>query len=141
MKINKSLKDYMELLKQLSKQDTSGQILPPQLIVCCKIASMAKTLIEGISPNADELLDDEKEIFEFSDGQGAVRFPLKTGNSIVQLINLIGQGNYVTEPPKIISGMAIRLPISDRQKLRIAVNSEHIMGIGRLLDKEDFWWW
>ncbi len=141
MKINTDFSDRSDMLTKISEVDRSGNLLPPQLVFICKSPSMGKTLFEGIPEKANELLDGEKELFEFTDGEAAAKFPLKTGDDIIQLVNLLGDGNYGTQPLKITGGMAIRLPISDRQILRQAVNSENLFGVGRLLDKEDFWWW
>lgn len=141
MKINKSFQGHMEFLKSLSQKDLSGPLLQPQLILVCKTAEMAKRLLDGFPTGADELLGSAKELFEFSDGTGAACFTLKSGNGILQLFGLFGQGDYGTEPLRITNGMAIRLPQADCQTLRVTVNSERLFGIGRLMEDEDFWWW
>lgn len=129
---------------QISKQEImTGTILPPQLILCCKVISMATRLAEGLPATANALLDGEIEVIELSDGQGAVRFPLKDGKDILQLMKLLGQGNYGTEQLVIKGGIAVRLPFSDRQSLRQSMGIPKIFAFGTKdqLGKETIIWW
>lgn len=128
---------------QLSQQELSGMISPPQILLCCQAASMAARLAAGIPVTANSLLSGETEIIEFSDGQAAIRFPLKEGKDILPFIRLLGQGNYGTERLVIKSGIALRLPVSDRQSLRQSMGIPQILTIGTSdqIGKETFIWW
>ncbi|MEY6432880.1 hypothetical protein ABC977_10715 [Thioalkalicoccus limnaeus] len=141
VKIDASFWEFGQLLTALSEKDLSGPLLRPQLILGCKTAKMAKSLLEGFPASAEAFLEGETELFEFGDGAGAVRFPLKNGHDILQILGLLREGDYGDEALRITNGMAIRFPSAEHQALRATIKSEKLMGIGRLLEDEDFWWW
>jgi hypothetical protein len=143
MKKTKSSEKWDAFFLQLSKEELAGTILPPQLLLCCQTDSMATRLAEGIPAAANSLLSGEIEEIEFGDGQAAVRFPLKAGSDILKFVGLLGQGNYGAERLVIKNGIALRLPVSDRQHLRQALGLQQILAIGpaNQLGQETFIWW
>jgi hypothetical protein len=143
MKKTSFLGKWDAFFTQLSKQELAGTVLPPQLLLCCQAASMATRLAEGIPAAANSLLSGEIEMTEFGDGQAAVRFPLKDGKDIVKFISLLGQGNYGAERLVIKNGIALRLPVSDRQLLRQSLGIPQILAVGPAtqLGQETFIWW
>jgi hypothetical protein len=143
MKKSISSENWDVFFMQLSQQELSGTISPPQLLLCCQLVSMATRLAEGIPATANSLLSGEMEIIEFSDGQAAIRFPLKEGKDILSFLRLLGQGNYGTERLVIKSGIALRLPVSDRQLLRQSMGIPQILTIGTpdQIGQETFIWW
>ncbi len=128
---------------QLGQQELAGALLPPQLLLCCQIASMATRLAEGLPAAARSLLAGETEMLEFCDGRAAVRFLLRDGKDIVQFVRLLGQGSYGTERLVIKNGIATRLPVSDRQLLRQSLGIPQILTLGTTnhVGQETFIWW
>lgn len=140
MESDRSMKAYDDLHIGLCKKDLSGQLLSPNLVLRCKTVETARILMAGLPAVVKSLLAGEAEMYEFSNDEAAVKFPLKSGEDIMKLFGLLGEGNY-SGPLRITGGMAIRLPKPERQVLRQFVNTQNLFGIGRSLEEEDFWWW
>lgn len=143
LKRTRSSTNWDEFFMQLSKEELAGTMLSPQLILCCQVVSMATRLVEGLPTAAKSLLADDIEISEFGNGLGAVRFPLNDGRDIIQFVKLLGQGTYGTDRLVIKNGIALRLPVSDRQLLRQALGLPQILTVGRKnqVGQETFIWW
>jgi hypothetical protein len=115
---------------ELTSRELAGDVLPPQLILCCQDGSMAERLARGIPQSARSLADGEAEVIEFGSRQAAVRVPLQTGEDIVRFIAALPQGDYGNDRLVIKNGIALRLPVSDRQALRKLLGIEQILFIG-----------
>lgn len=142
-RITKSAENWDTFFLQLSEQEMKGTILPPQLVLCCQDVSMATRLAKGLPETTRFLQSSQTEVLEFGDGHAAARFPLKDGKDILQFISLLGQGNYGTERLVIKNGIALRLPVSDRQLLRQSLSISQVLSIGTAeqAGQETFIWW
>ncbi|HOW44948.1 MAG TPA: hypothetical protein PK919_07225 [Candidatus Aminicenantes bacterium] len=132
-----------EFMLQLSKEELAGAEQPPQLLLCCQDGAMSVRLAGGIPDAARAMLAGEVETIGFDDGRGAVRFPLRAGGDILGFLGLLGQGNYGTERLVIKNGIALRLPVADRQRLRQSLGLQQIFAVGPAsrLGQETFIWW
>jgi hypothetical protein len=139
----KTSENWDDFFIGLSRQELAGIVLPPQVTLCCGATSMAARLAGGLAAGSKPLMSGEPEVLEFGDGQAAVIFPLKDGAGITRFVSLLGEGDFGTEPLVIKSGIALRLPVSDRQALRQALGIEQILTIGASSQagQETFVWW
>ena len=131
MKKTKSSENWAEFLSQIGREDFENMILPPQLILDCRVVSMAARLEEALSKSAKSILSGETEIIEFADGEAAVRFPLKEGKDILPFIGMVGRADLGTDPLVIRNGIALRLPFSERQQLRQLLGITQIFAGGK----------
>lgn len=135
--------DWSSFFQQLATNNAKSRV-PPQVLLCCQLLSMATRLAQGLPPSTNALLVDQPGIVEFADGQAAVRFPLRDGKDILPFVSLLGQGNYGTESLIIKSGVAAGLPVADRQPLRQALGIPQLLffaSAGEQVGQESFVWW
>lgn len=143
MKTTKSTKDWQAFFLQMSEKEINGEVLPAQILLCCQNISMATRLAEGIPWESKEILNDDVDVIEYSDGQAAAKFPIGNRERIIQFLKFLVKGNYGTEKLVIKNGIALGLPVSDRKLLQQTLGIPQIMTIGKKeqAGQETFIWW
>jgi ankyrin repeat protein len=143
IKRTKSSEDWDRFFANMSERELTGEGLLPQLILCSQTASMATRLFFGVPKATGSLVDGQTEIVEFRDGKAATIFHLKDGKDILKFVDLLFQGNFGTEPLRIKNGVALRLPVTDRESFRQSLGIVQILTIGTTSQarQETFVWW
>jgi hypothetical protein len=104
---------------------------------------MADRLVHGLPESAVPLLADAAETITFADGKSAVRFLLRSGKDIADFLGHVTRGVYGPERLAITNGIALRLPVSDRQSILQSIGIPRILAVGTAeqAGKETFIWW
>jgi hypothetical protein len=122
--------DWTDLASNIAERIESGELQTKELCLYCKDLAAAKALAEHYPDVVSEFLARGPAIVEFSDGSGAVRFFVKDGSRIPEVLSHLGQGNYGGVPLTIKGGICPGLPKNQWEAVRQMIGVEQALGLG-----------
>ena len=129
-KSSKHSGDWSEFSSDLAIKITKGEISTKELCLYCKDLSAATALASHYPDVIIDKLDGSPETVEFKDGSGVVRFFVKDGNEIPDILSNLGTGDYGGVPLTIRGGICPGLPASYGETVRQMIGAKQVILLG-----------
>jgi|LGVF01.1.fsa_nt_gb hypothetical protein len=110
----------------------TGEITTKELCLYCKDLSAAQALAGRYPDAISGFLDGSPETVEFPDGSGAVRFFVKDGTQIPDVLSNLGQGDYGGVPLTISGGICPGLPAEYWQTVHQMLGVDQVICLGSI---------
>lgn len=122
--------EWTTFASDLAMKIGTGEVTTKELCLYCKDLSAAQALAGRYPDTISDILDGSPETVEFPDGSGAVRFFVKDGTQIPDVLSNLGQGDYGGVPLTIRGGICPGLPAEYWQSLRQMVGTDQALALG-----------